>query len=661
MDVKFRRILASILFVLALQGCGDGSDGGEPAADGEANGEADIDAELLGSVGDGPVANAQLTVRSKSGDILQNAVGSQLAGYNITLKTKGKNYPLFIDATGGTDLVTNLTPDFTLRSAATEPRSRTVANLNPFTTLALATARQMTGGPTASNIKTALDTVVKEFSSGLTTLAVSGGAMTTSIDDSNLAEMVKSSETLAEIFRRVGSIRRSAGKPASIDDAIEVLGADLIDGKLDGRGAAKTDPHATAATTLARGQVVVESMTNTLRVGGQPVTTALDNAINQLASKRTTAPTAALPITAGMIAAAKTGTAAAKAILPSAALTTLEQRLGALTPGMLAPAVAQALPSDASATFAPALTQIIAGAQRDIDAINSLGAATTNAPPTISGTPATTATVGTAYAFQPTASDPNSDPLTYTIMNRPAWLTFSAATGRLEGTPAAANVGTASNIVIGVSDGSASAQLPAFSIVVSATAGSAPPPTPTPPPNSAPTITGTPATSVVQGTLYSFQPTANDANGDVLTFSIVNKPAWATFDTATGKLQGTPGATYLGTTTGIVISVKDGAASVSLPAFDITVQAIATGSATLSWTPPTQNTDGSPLTDLAGFKIKWGTSQGSYPNSVTINNPGITTYIVENLAPNTYFFVATAFDTSGNESGNSNAASKTVQ
>jgi hypothetical protein len=446
-----------------------------------------------------------------------------------------------------------------------------------------------------------------------------------------------------------------AGRTAAIDDVIEVLGADLTDGKLDGRGAAKTDPHASAATTLARGQVLVESLTNTLRVGGQPVTTALDNVINQLASRRTTTPTATLPITAGMISAARTGAAAANAIMPSAALTALDQKLAALTSGMLAPAVAQALPTDASATFAPALTQIITGAPKDIEAINTLTGAATNAPPTISGSPATTATVGSQYAFQPTTSDPNSDPLSFTITNRPAWATFSATTGRLEGTPAAANVGTVSNIVIGVSDGKGgTAQLPAFSIVVSGT-------TSTPPPNSAPTITGTPATSVVQGTLYSFQPNANDANGDVLTFSIVNKPAWATFDAATGKLQGTPGATHLGTTTGIVISVKDGAASASLPAFNITVQAIATGSATLSWTAPTQNTDGSPLTDLAGYRIKWGTSQGSYPNSATINNPGITTYMVENLAPNTYYFVATAFDTSGNESGNSNAASKTVQ
>ena len=109
---------------------------------------------------------------------------------------------------------------------------------------------------------------------------------------------------------------------------------------------------------------------------------------------------------------------------------------------------------------------------------------------------------------------------------------------------------------------------------------------------------------------------------DPLTFSIANPPAWASFDAATGRLSGTPAAQHVGTTSGIVISVSDGEATTSLAAFNITVQAVATGSATLSWTPPTTNTDGSPLTNLAGYKVYWGPSQGTYPNSVTLNEPG---------------------------------------
>ncbi len=81
----------------------------------------------------------------------------------------------------------------------------------------------------------------------------------------------------------------------------------------------------------------------------------------------------------------------------------------------------------------------------------------------------------------------------------------------------------------------------------------------------------------------------------------------------------------------------------------------------LSWTPPTTNTDGSPLTNLAGYKVYWGTSQGNYPNSATLNNPGLTSYVVGNLAPGTYFFVATALNSVGVESSFSATASKTIQ
>ena len=92
----------------------------------------------------------------------------------------------------------------------------------------------------------------------------------------------------------------------------------------------------------------------------------------------------------------------------------------------------------------------------------------------------------------------------------------------------------------------------------------------------------------------------------------------------------------------------------------VTVNQVGFGSATLSWTPPTQNTDGSPLTDLAGYKFYWGTTPGIYPNMVMINNPGITIYVIENLEPGTYEFVATAFNAAGVESAYSGTLTKTI-
>ncbi len=111
----------------------------------------------------------------------------------------------------------------------------------------------------------------------------------------------------------------------------------------------------------------------------------------------------------------------------------------------------------------------------------------------------------------------------------------------------------------------------------------------------------------------------------------------------------------------IRIAVSDGTDSASLAVFSISVMAMGMGSVTLNWLPPTENEDGTALTDLAGYRIYWGTSAGNYPNSITIDNPGLTTYVVENLAPGAYEFAATAFNTAGVESNFSAPANKVVQ
>ena len=271
-----------------------------------------------------------------------------------------------------------------------------------------------------------------------------------------------------------------------------------------------------------------------------------------------------------------------------------------------------------------------------------------NRPPAISGTPASSVTVGQAYSFQPTASDPDGQALAFGIANRPAWASFDVATGRLSGTPAAANAGTFANIVISVSDGTASATLPAFSITVTAA-------------NRPPTISGTPAASVTVGQAYSFQPTATDPDGQALTFSIANRPAWAAFSSSTGRLSGTPAAADAGTWVNIVISVSDGQASAQLPAFAITANQVSTGTATLSWQPPTQNADGSLLTNLAGYRIRYGTTSNALSNSVQIANPGITSAVIESLSPATWYFAVVAYNTVGVESDLSTLAQKTIQ
>jgi hypothetical protein len=83
------------------------------------------------------------------------------------------------------------------------------------------------------------------------------------------------------------------------------------------------------------------------------------------------------------------------------------------------------------------------------------------------------------------------------------------------------------------------------------------------------------------------------------------------------------------------------------------------GTATLDWTAPTTNSDGSALTDLAGYKVYYGTASGSHPQSIDVGN--VATYEVTNL-PNgfTYYFVVTAYNQSGVESDPSNEGSKAI-
>jgi len=285
--------------------------------------------------------------------------------------------------------------------------------------------------------------------------------------------------------------------------------------------------------------------------------------------------------------------------------------------------------------------------------------AATNVAPTISGSPATTAAVGANYAFLPTARDANGDTLGFTITNKPSWIGFSTSTGRMTGIPGKSNAGTYSNIIIKVSDGKLTATLKAFSITVPGQAGTAPTtPTGT---NSAPKISGSPVTSIVAGGTYSFTPTASDADKNTLTFSITNKPSWAVFSTTNGKLAGTPTTSNVGTYSNIGIKVSDGKATASLAAFSIAVTQVGSGSATVHWTPPTQNSNGTALTNLAGYRIHYGTKSTALDKLVQLNGTGLTSYYIGNLAPATYYFAITAVNSAGMESSFSNLASKVVK
>jgi hypothetical protein len=186
------------------------------------------------------------------------------------------------------------------------------------------------------------------------------------------------------------------------------------------------------------------------------------------------------------------------------------------------------------------------------------------------------------------------------------------------------------------------------------------------------TISGTPATTDVAGTTYSFKP-GTSGGGKTKSFSITNKPVWATFSISTGALSGTPSANQAGTYGNVSIKVTDGTTTATLSPFSIAVTApltttatatttttTKTGSAALAWTAPSQNTDGSALTDLAGYTVYYGTSPTSMTNKIVVASASASSYTVGNLGTGTYYFGLTAYTSTGVESALSSIGSKTI-
>jgi Bacterial Ig-like domain (group 2) len=157
--------------------------------------------------------------------------------------------------------------------------------------------------------------------------------------------------------------------------------------------------------------------------------------------------------------------------------------------------------------------------------------------------------------------------------------------------------------------------------------------------------------SIVNGSSKQFVATGTFL--DNTTQNLTTQVTWSSSNTDVATINPSGLATSIaaGSTT---ITATWGSMSEST-----TLTVTLTGSATLAWDAPTTYEDGTPVTDLAGFKIYYGTSSGNYTSIIDVGN--ITTYVINTLASGTYYFAVTAYYTSGNQSGYSNEASKTIQ
>jgi hypothetical protein len=167
-------------------------------------------------------------------------------------------------------------------------------------------------------------------------------------------------------------------------------------------------------------------------------------------------------------------------------------------------------------------------------------------------------------------------------------------------------------------------------------------------------LSGAPAGDAAAGVNYTFQPTVSQSTGAV-TFSIAGQPAWATFNSTTGQLSGTPTSSEVGTTANVTITASDGGNTASIGPFNIivTVAEGSAGSATVSWSPPSEDM-------TVGYYIYYGTSADALTQIISVTGSDTTTYVVGNLAPGTYYFSVSGFTSQGIVSPPSEVASTTI-
>ena len=180
--------------------------------------------------------------------------------------------------------------------------------------------------------------------------------------------------------------------------------------------------------------------------------------------------------------------------------------------------------------------------------------------------------------------------------------------------------------------------------------------------NAPPTIVLAAVADAHVGVTFDYQPVARDPESDTLRFSAANLPAWASLDTTSGRISGTPGPNDAGVYESISITVADATHKVVTAPFSITVNPALEGSgvASLQWETPPSKVSGEPLDDLAGYRILYGRSSSDLDHSVLITDPATTSYQFSTLTSGVWYFAVVAVNSNGLEGPPTTLATKSI-
>jgi hypothetical protein len=170
--------------------------------------------------------------------------------------------------------------------------------------------------------------------------------------------------------------------------------------------------------------------------------------------------------------------------------------------------------------------------------------------PVITSTPIKTVNENSLYLYQVNANDEDDDLLNYRLVASPSWLAIGFRTGLVSGTAPNVNADTTFNVNVEVSD-EKSITRQTYALTVKNV----------PEANHLPVITSTPVKTVNENSLYLYQVTATDADGNALVYSLTERPSWLTINSE-GLISGTTPEQEADTNYNVVVQVSDGIGSV---------------------------------------------------------------------------------------------------
>lgn len=166
------------------------------------------------------------------------------------------------------------------------------------------------------------------------------------------------------------------------------------------------------------------------------------------------------------------------------------------------------------------------------------------------------------------------------------------------------------------------------------------------------------------GTLETPDETVTLAGTAASSFQIVSV-SWVSDRGGEGEASGTESWEAAGIPlqmgeNAITLIAEDSSGGTTTRTVTIKRETGAFGSVTLNWDAPTVREDGTPLTNLAGYFIRYGRMSKTHDYKIDVDNPGLVSYVVENLKPGKWYFTLTAYDITGLESDPSNEVARVV-